>query len=334
MNPSHGVTVDKNVIEQLSHDFLSKDFKAVQPYPIYRINVNGLRVYVKVFDDHSYMYGAGTTSILKKVMPESIFLTKWQRDMSALYGANYTKWYLEHAANYGTYYHVLCGSLLRNESIDLSPDVFFNEMEKFYFENGYNYYEGLNWYHHANKNYKKDILSFIQWVQDYDIEPIAMEYGFVTGLKLDGDYDVAFYAGTIDLICRATIGGKRQIILVDLKTSKNFYDSHEAQLYLYAKAWNQEDIHNVVPGLRVEKIYNFAPKDWKKDKPTYNFKNQTTTKQASVCMMYLKMFESMNDIRPGKTTEIKDEQISIKSQVTDLFVEKDHLGDVLKWNQE
>lgn len=324
-----GVLINKGVIEKLAPDFLGDDFKAVQPYPIYRINQIGYRLYVKVFDDNSWLCGVGTTSLLKNTMPESFFLNDWKSKMSSQYGMHYTGWYLEHSANYGTFYHVICGKLLRNEKININKDSFFDYMELFYKKNDYDFNEGIKWYRHAKKNYKKDILSFVKWVQEYKIKPIAMEYQFVTvcNISKDDNPKIVSYSGTFDLVCKATINGVQEVILVDFKTSKGFYGSHEAQLHLYARAWNNEDIHNVVSGLKVEKVYNFAPKDWRKE-PSFLFKDQTKSKQKNNIDSYLEIYHNSNKIEL-KRDEIKDCDISIELDMKDIIVETDPIAEIL-----
>ena len=54
------------------------------------------------------------------------------------------------------------------------------------------------------KNIRQDLIGFIQWVQDYQIKPIAIE------MTLHGEH----ISGTLDLICQATFKNQIERIII------------------------------------------------------------------------------------------------------------------------
>jgi len=107
----------------------------------------------------------------------------------------------------------------------------------------------------------KALMSFDQWMQDYEVEPLAIEVLLHS--------DTYGYAGTADLVCRVK-GGK--VILVDFKSGSSVYEDYAVQLEMYRLAWNEHaDMHDIP---QVTEVYNWLPKDWRKG-PTYTFKDQT-----------------------------------------------------------
>jgi hypothetical protein len=69
---------------------------------------------------------------------------------------------------------------------------------------------------------------------------------------------------------------KEVIAIVDFKSGrKGFWESHEIQLKAYQ--WMVDENY---PDLKVEKVFNWSPKDWK-SKPTYTLTRQTDTVEYS-----------------------------------------------------
>jgi len=309
------VTVRKDILEKVKAEFLNEDYIREPAYTIYRIDKYANRYYLKVEDDR-HIIGVGTTSIIGSEMPTSRYLSQWQMDISAKYGANQVKWVLNRSANYGTFLHVVYGELLRGMSLQFDIDSLLAHMETFCVTQDYDYNELVKWYKAEKRNLQKDILSFVQWVKDYQIIPLAIEYPFVC------ETETGNYGGTIDLVAKATFKDTQKIIMVDFKSGKNFYESHEVQLRAYKDAWNKE-----FPELIIEEVFNFAPKDFrmkagKEIKPTYNFKNQTKSEYAARWPIYLQLFymdESHKYL--DRRVDFANETISLDSEIS--FIEYD-----------
>lgn len=128
-------------------------------------------------------------------------------------------------------------------------------------------------------------------MKDTDLKPLAIE--LVLTNPQDG------YAGAIDLCAEITIEEKgffgdvyktganagkpketkrqRRIrAIIDFKSGrKGFFPEHEVQLLAYKTMWNMH-----FEKYPVEKVFNWSPKDWRGTTPTYNFKDQTESKNA------------------------------------------------------
>lgn len=309
------VTIPHDMLERVKAEFLNDDYIREPAYTVYRIDKYAYRYYLKV-DGDNHMTGAGTTSILGSEMPTSRFLSEWQMDMTAKNGANYVKWFLNQSACYGTFLHVVYGELLRGLEFKFDIDSLNTKMDLFCIQNDYDFTELMKWYKQEKRKLRKDILSFVQWTKDYKIIPLAIEYPFVC------ENEIGNYAGTIDLVAKATFKDVEKIIMVDFKSGKNFYESHEIQLKAYSEAWNKE-----FPELQIEEFYNFAPKDFrmksgKEVVPTYNFKNQTKSEYAKRWPIYLQLFymtESHKHL--ARKIDFANDTISLNSEIA--FIEYD-----------
>ena len=259
--------------EQMQAFFFDENALRVPAYRLYQLNTKGVRYYYSLNDHGEPTFYPSVTTILQEVMPRNIFLEKWRADM----GWEQANAYTQERANYGTFLHGQIEHLLVARSYDL--DNLKAELAK-YIEreqlptNFINYAEDL----------KKDILSFAQFVIDYDIKPLCIEQSL---------FSVKGYAGMIDLVAnirttplsdelkaREKKGDKwtekdeekysqRIVAMIDFKSGKKgFYESHIHQLYLYKDMWEEN-----YPDIPIQSVFNWSPKDWRKS-PTYNFECQ------------------------------------------------------------
>lgn len=246
-------------VEQMKAMFFDKNALIEPQFPVYQLNTKGYRYYYKYDEAGEPQFFPSVTTILAQTMPESPFLKQWRDKL----GAEAADRYRDERAAYGTFMHSLFGELLINRSIDLDS---VQDKLKVYIEQKQ---LPVDFIFYAD-DLKKDVLAFAQWVADYDVRPLAIEIALVSELK--------HYAGMIDLVCTLNTKEGRKTAIVDFKSGRNgFSEEHELQLHLYRDMWQEN-----FPEHPIDKVFNFSPKDWRKEKPTYNFKDQTESEMAAV----------------------------------------------------
>lgn len=243
-----------------------------------RVKVGGSeRYYYIENEDGTKTFFIGVTSASKIAIPTSVGLIDWmiQQGTRAQADAAAMK-----AALYGTCMHrillelYLIGENLKMEDVD-------NMVRGAAYDAAIKQEDYDTWV----REIRRDLLAFAQFVEDYKVRPIAVEYPIANAEMGLG--------GTIDLPCYITIKEKgffgevyktgdrkgepkettqeREVIaIIDLKSGKKgFYEEHEFQLHAYRRMWNSNH-----PNLPIEKVYDWSPKEWKTT-PSYNFTDQT-----------------------------------------------------------
>jgi hypothetical protein len=167
------------------------------------------------------------------------------------------------AAAYGTFMHGQFEALIINRRYDFDsvPAALLTYMER----------ENLPEKVFAEwlPKIRKDVLSFAQFIKDWNVKPLAVEIGLY--------HPQYHYAGCIDMPCVMADPktGNTFAAIVDFKSGrKGFFEEHELQLHLYMDMWNVN-----YPEMPVARVFNFSPKDWR-TKPTYNLKDQTESVNA------------------------------------------------------
>lgn len=267
-------------VEEVKAEFFNEDALQEQPEPVYRLDSSGHRYYYTFDENGEPQFYVSVTTLIKQTLPTLPQLIKWIADM----GYEESQRYAQERAAYGTFMHGQFAELLIARSYNLNG---LKERLKMYIES-----EQLpsNFINYAD-DFKKDILAFAQFMKDTDLRPLAIE--LVLTNPQDG------YAGAIDLCAEITIEEKgfygetyktganagkpketkrqRRIrAIIDFKSGrKGFFPEHEVQLLAYKTMWNMH-----FEQYPVERVYNFSPKEWRGTTPTYNFKDQTDSKNA------------------------------------------------------
>lgn len=267
-------------VEEVQAEFFNEDALQEQPEKVYRLDSSGHRYYYTFDEDGEPRFYVSVTTLIKQTLPTSPWLIKWIADM----GYEENQRYAAERAAYGTFMHAQIAELIIARCYDLNK---LKERLKMYIESEKLPSDFINY----ADDFKKDLLAFAQFMKDVNMKPLAIE--LVLTNKEDG------YAGAIDLCAEITIEEKgffgetyktganagkpketkqsRTVrAIIDFKSGrKGFFPEHEVQLHAYRKMWNMN-----FPAYPVEKVYNWSPKDWRGTTPSYNFKDQTESKNA------------------------------------------------------
>ena len=267
-------------VEEIKAEYFNEDALQEQPEPVYRLDSSGHRYYYTFDENGEPIFYVSVTTLIKQTLPTSPQLIKWIADM----GYEESQRYAQERAAYGTFMHSQLAELLIARSYNLNG---LKERLKMYIESKQLPGDFINY----ADDFKKDILAFAQFMKDTDLKPLAIE--LVLTNPQDG------YAGAIDLCAEITIEEKgffgdvyktganagkpketkrqRRIrAIIDFKSGrKGFFPEHEVQLLAYKTMWNMH-----FEKYPVEKVFNWSPKSWTGTTPTYNFKDQTESKNA------------------------------------------------------
>lgn len=264
-------------VEEIIALFFDTNALKEVPYKVWQLNSKGQRYYY-VFDENGVPeFYASVTTVISRTIPKSAFLIKWIGDL----GTEESERYKNERAMYGTFMHAQFADLLINRTYDL--DGLKAKLKEYIIVNrlpdDFIYYAD---------DLKKDVLSFAQFIIDYDVRPLAVEIALV--------HPVHKYAGMIDCPCTMLEkpgGTKRINAIVDFKSGrKGFYEESEIQLHFYKELWNYN-----FPDNQIDRVFNFGPKDWRKS-PSYNLKDQTDSKSRAkipAILMLAEIEEAKND---------------------------------------
>lgn len=319
-------------VEQIQAEFFNEDALQEQPEPVYRLDSSGHRYYYTFDEDGEPRFFVSVTTLIKQTLPTSPQLIKWIADM----GYEESQRYAADRAAYGTFMHAQIAELIINRSYDLDN---LKERLKFYIES-----EKLpsDFIGYAD-DFKKDILAFAKFMKDFKLKPLAIE--LVLTNPEDG------YAGAIDLAAEITIEEKgffgevyktganagkpkeskkeRTIrAIIDFKSGrKGFFPEHEVQLHAYMKMWNMH-----FEAYPIEKVFNWSPKDWRGTTPSYNFKDQTDSKNA-MKLPYFVELARIEDEKRDNTIVSCSGLIDIDKNLEENIIEL-NLSEVVKKRKE
>lgn len=299
--------------------------KIEAPERLYRINYPGGRVYYRLNDQGDpIMYWGGTT-FSDHVCPEDeTHLRRWMLEMFNSI-QEYKEW-MNNKADYGSFSHWQYGRLLRDQKInylELESDLLSFLQE--------NRISVQVYYHNWLERSKKDLLSFRQWIQDYNVRPVSIEHPIYS--------DAMGIATQIDLICLIDIPLKSNgepyarkpsdfskvknwekdvLAIIDTKSKagagdrSTFYSKECLQLVTNRFMWNSlyGEFFPVI------KIFNWSPKDWV-SLPSYNFKDWTGSNEEKWHLARWEGYEilwSTAKVNLPVRTWVRMDEITIKGQ--------------------
>lgn len=274
--------MENNEIEKVETYYIDETKLKKQPYTVYRIKIKGGRIYFTIDPDGTVTRYISLTTLTKHTLPTSEALIKWQCSL----GYEAAKAYMNERANYGSCFHVALGEFLTKGEWNFNNAETWIQMQvaKGVIKecNVEKYADELN----------KDVAAFAQFCVEYKVKPIAIELILVSK---DG------YATLLDLVCKMTVkvdgldhanpykSGERKGLprevkvekeitgLINFKSSKSgsFYEDQEIQL-----AFEQRLFEENYPEIKIDEVYNWSPKDYRGNTPTYNLKNQSDSLDA------------------------------------------------------
>lgn len=278
-------------------DVLKK--KIAQTPTIYRLTGARRRIYFT--KEHpsvpAVVYNSGTTLIdnyRDKEGEEA--LHKWKVDLVNK-GLNPSE-VVKTRQDYGTLLHILYGKIFMGEKVSfLKLKDFLISLAQ---EARMNKEYLTNLVSSHIEEFQKDLASFLVWIKDYNVEPLAVE--------LMVKSDKWKVATALDLVCYMTIKEKgffgevyktgerkgepketysevRKLVLVDFKSGKKgFYKKNVLQLLL-----SKEIFEENFSDMKIEGIFNFAPNDWRNE-PTYRCHDQE--RDSSQNIVHLKRLQT------------------------------------------
>ncbi len=244
-------------IEEVKALYFDQQAIIETPTPVYRFDHPSAKFYftydTQLFKPEFFM---AVMSMLDRTAPQPIELKKY-------YLENGQK-AVDHAkerSEYGMLMHITFGEMIIKGSIDIETidlrvrDHMFTRQLL---------YDQRKW----TEELTKDILSFGQFVIDYDVKPLS-----IAQLLVSRELGIG---GELDFVCEmndklytdktAQSARKRCRTLIDFKSGKSgFFENNAIQLEAYRRIWNEN-----FPGNEVDSIANWGGKAWIKS-PSYAF---------------------------------------------------------------
>lgn len=329
--------------EKVETVFIDEKLITKVSYTVYRLKVNGGRVYYTIDENGDPVFALSLTTLTKSTLPTSPFLIKWISDK----GYDEAQRFMNERAAYGSLMHCAFGELVIQRTWNplLTKIWILEQINKNIIDKKYTDFIDT-WADDINC----DVASFAQCIYDYKIKPIAIELVMVSK---DG------FGTMCDFLCKMTIleegyfgeiystGGKNNpkgspklskkekeiTALWNFKSGrKGFYEENEIQLSLEQRLFQEN-----FPNIKIDRIYNFSPKEWR-DSPTYNLKDQTDSLNIEkaehlLAIAKIELFKKL----PSETTidtEIKyGEQPTVKTESIFDIIKLQHAPiDVLEEN--
>lgn len=267
-------------IEEIRAAYYNQNALRQPNYRLCQVNIHGQRFYYDLNGDVCTFYPSVTT-VIRNVAPENRILNEWRMAL----GKEAADAFTNERAEYGSMIHGFLQELLVTRKFHLDE---IREKIKTYADY-HKLQEGFVDAHEQEA--KEDMLAFAKWMQDYDVQPYAIEVALY-----HPEYK---YAGMIDCVCNMRKypkgdkhGDERVDAICDFKTTrKDFRPEHIWQLEMYRLAWNL-----LFPDLPINEIANVRPKDWAstvKKEVSYGFEWQTESEEVKKVPIYLQLIPFM-----------------------------------------
>jgi hypothetical protein len=285
-------------IEKVIAEYCNEDYIRVSPDRLYRYNAKNGRYYFTRSENNDIQFYQSVTTIIDLFLRKEESLTQWKISTE-----DYKK-IMEEKAAYGTILHILFKDLLLGNDIPLS-DNFLTQTILLYTHKNQIKIDATGW----NDMLRQDLLGIVQWLQDYEIVPLAIEIALTHS---EG------FAGSVDLVAKSKVG----TIIVDLKSNRNaFYTSNIVQLEAYRELWNEN-----YPDVKIDGVYNLGMKDYRlpigKSVTPYRFENQSEKSELQYWRHLLMMAQISSSIdTPKNYYDIEQTVITKDTAIRDLIQE-------------
>ena len=270
-------------------------------YRLWQFNSAGRRYYYTFGKGGEAIFFPSVTTILRNVMPENRFLTEWKVSL----GKEAAEAYTQERADYGSFIHGQLAILaaMRSYNLDGVRDALVDYTQRNKIAAGF--------VDAHEEEAKADIIAFARWMQEYDVQPYAIEVSLFSEVGYAGMIDLVANLRTISRSEEAAAVAKagadeakvakirakaaeRIDAICDFKTGKKgFYDEHAIQLELYRRMWNEN-----FPDKPIGRIFNVAPKDWRKTAKkavSFSFEEQTDNPVLRRVSLYIELFKLMDE---------------------------------------
>lgn len=279
-----------------------------QPQTVYRAPLVRGRSYYTLNEDNEPSFYVSATSITNQWGQKG---EPFYRKMAEMGYDGFQK-YSNERAEYGTLMHILFGKLIVEGKV--AREHIKESVAALCLKLGTpNYQE--QWYNELCK----DVQGFKQFMVDYKVVPLAVEMVLVSKKG---------FATAIDLVCRMTIqedgldhanpykSGERKgqpreckvdkeiYALLNFKSGrKGFFAEHSVQLE-FEKMLFEENF----PNIKIERIFNYAPTDWRGITPTYKLKDQSDSLDIEKAkhILALGLIDLKNRLEESAVTVIPD----------------------------
>lgn len=280
-------------IQEVIALYQSENLELTAPYKLFRLDGGDNRFYYIINQETGEPeFFTSWTSMINVNLPKNEYLIKWMIEM----GEEAGKAYMMERASYGTFMHMQIEKFMMEKEYNF--DLLQDRLLEWELSKG-GHPKARTWYYEM----RKDMLSFVQFAADVELEPFAIEIALASR-------DLGC-AGSLDLVCKMNVEEKgffgevyksgekkgepketkrisRIRAIVDFKSGKHgFYDSHIIQLHGYRHTWNEN-----FPHLKIDRVFNWAPNEWREN-PGYKLEEQTDKWQG----LLLKPLCEANKIR-------------------------------------
>lgn len=331
-----GPSVETEYILETEQQYYAAEWVRNLPTPlIYRMTVNGKRVYFEMGPDgEPIIYDGATNLIANGYCDQSGALEKWKAKMR-LEGKDPDA-YASYRADFGTIMHYLFGLYLTGARMRLIPSFVRDLVMKSDLRVSRRRMEEI-----CSSDMNElldDLLSFAIFCKERNVRPVLIEKmlrlprlkvasSVDAVVEMDSEpevYEVEMEAGEMyktgpnkgkPKMVRKKIRQVRRIFaILDFKSGKNFYDEYAFQLELYRRMIRE----NYGKELEISEMYNFAPGDPSSKTVKYRLKRQTDNPILDMAtVVYLqgkKKFEKTNYTVTTRITDISlDGELDIEA---------------------
>lgn len=249
---------------------------------MYRVNFNGLRLYIR---EEPFKYYSGLTGALAastfKGDPDDRRLKKWREGMIDSFGVRNANDFLDMTADFGTLLHTALVTIKNTGQIDWSEE---RDRAFAYFVECYRkklLEPSLKVIKQQVYEYQKHVASLLQFIHDSVQEIYAIE--------TPARWEFLQIATPIDLFCKCkqTPKGEFKPTTINLKTASAISRHHFEQVSCEMQMWNET--YEDAPA---EFTAVLRTKDWTEGKtPTYEYKYLDAEKASEIALFAAKRLE-------------------------------------------